>query len=82
MYITSSKREALTQKLFDKMIDLRKEGEQRIKVYEVAFQDAIEEVFPYECWWNVTGCQIFMHLMEHKDPEATAIEILKQLKED
>ena len=82
MYITSSKREALTQKLFDKMIELRKEGETHIKKYEIAFQDAIEEVFPGESWWNVTECQIFMHLMEHKDPTATVIEILKQLKED
>lgn len=82
MYITSDKREKLAQGLFDKMIELKKAGEKSIKKYEIAFQDVIEEVFPNECWWDVTSCEIFTHLMEHKDPEATAIEILKQLKED
>lgn len=82
MYITSSKRSALAQKLFDKMIELKRGGERHIKKYEIAFQEVIVDVFPDECWWNVTGCQIFMHLMEHRDPEATVIEILKQLEED
>lgn len=82
MFITSDKREKLAQKLFDKMIELKKAKERNIKTYEVAFQDVIEEVFPDECWWEVTNCEIFMHLMEHKDPEKTVIEILKQLKED
>jgi hypothetical protein len=82
MYITSDKREKLAQGLFDKMIELKKAGEKSIKKYEIAFQDVIEEVFPDECWWDVTSCEIFTHLMEHKDPEATVIEILKQLKED
>ena len=82
MYITSDQHTKLAQKLFDKMIELKKEGEKSIKKYEVAFQDVIEEVFPDECWWEVTDCNIFMHLMEHKDPEATVIEILKKLKED
>lgn len=82
MFITSEKRTELAQKLFDKMIELRKAGERNIKTYEVTFQDVINEVFPDECWWEVTGCEIFMHLMEHKDPEATVIAILKGLKED
>jgi hypothetical protein len=81
MFITSDKREKLAQKLFDKMIELKKEKERNIKTYEVAFQDVIEEVFPDECWWDVTSCEIFMHLMEHKDPEATVIAILQGLKE-
>ena len=82
MYINSTQREQLAQKLFDKMIEMRKDGEKSIKAYEIAFQDVIEEVFPDECWWEVTGCEIFQHLMEHKDPEATVIAILKELKED
>lgn len=82
MYITSEQHTKLAQKLFDKMIELKRAKERHIKKYEIAFQKVIGEVFPNECWWNVTGCQIFMHLMEHKDPEATVIEILKQLKED
>ena len=82
MYINSTQREQLAQKLFDKMIKMRKGGEKNIKSYEIAFQDVIEEVFPGECWWDVTGCEIFQHLMEYKDPEATVIAILKELKED
>lgn len=82
MYITSDKRTELTQKLFDKMIELKNEGKKNIKTYEVAFQDVIKEIFPDECWWEVTSCEIFMHLMEHKDPEATIIAILKGLRED
>ena len=82
MNITSTQRKQLAQKLFDKMIELRKKEVKNIKTYEIAFQDVIEEVFPDECWWDVTGCEIFQHLMEHKDPEATVIAILKELKED
>ena len=82
MKITSEQHTKLAQDLFDKMIELNKEGGKSIKAYEVAFQDVIEKVFPGELWWEVTECQIFWHLMEHKDPEKTIIAILKGLKED
>lgn len=82
MYITSEQRSKLAQDLFDKMIAMKNAGERNIKSYEVAFQDIIERVFPDECWWEITECQIFNHLMEHKDPEETIIAILKGLKED
>ena len=82
MSITNNQREKLSKGLFDKTIELRNTDEKNIKAYEIAFQDVIEEVFPDECWWNVTSCDIFMHLMEHKDPVATVIAILKGLKED
>jgi hypothetical protein len=82
MYITSDQHTKLAQGLFDKMIAMKKAGEKSIKAYEVAFQDIIERVFPDMCWWEVTECQIFNHLMEHKDPEKTIIAILKGLKED
>ena len=82
MNITSTQREQLAQKLFDKMIEMRKGGEKNIKSYEIAFQDVIEEVFPDECWWEVTGCEIFQHLIEFKNPEETIITILKELKGD
>ena len=81
MYITSEKHTELTQKLFDKMIELKKEGEKNIKMYEIAFQDVIEEVFPDKLWWEITKCEIFLHLMEYKDPEKTIIAILKGLME-
>ena len=82
MNINSTQREHLAQMLFDKMIELTKKEEKNIKSYEIAFQDVIEEVFPDECWWEVTDCEIFQHLMEFKNPEETIITILKELKED
>jgi hypothetical protein len=82
MFITSEQHTKLAQDLFDKMIAMRKVGEKSIKAYEVAFQDIIERVFPDMLWWEVTECQIFNHLMEHRDPEKTIIAILKGLKED
>ena len=82
MKITSEQRTKLAQDLFDKMMAMQKAGERNLKAYEVAFQDIIERVFPDELWWEVTECQIFWHLMEHRDPEKTIIAILKGLKED
>ncbi len=82
MYITSEKHTELTQKLFDKMIELKKEGERNIKMYESAFQEVIEEVFSDKLWWEVTKCEICTHLMEYKNPEATVIAILKGLMEE
>lgn len=82
MYITSEQHSKLAQGLFDKIIAMRKKGERSIKKYEVELQDVIESVFPDMAWWEVTSCQIFDHLMEHRDPEKTVIAILKGLKED
>ena len=82
MHITNKQKQKLAKNLRNKMIELYEGGEKRIKAYEVAFQDVIEEVFPGECWWEVTGCQIFMHLLEYRNPEATVFEIVKELKED
>ena len=82
MYITSSQHTQLARNLFDKMIELKKEGETHLEAYEVAFQDVIEKVFPEKCWWEITKCQIFDHLMEHQDCTATIIAILKGLKEN
>lgn len=81
MKITREQYTRLANNLFNKMIELKKDGETSIKIYEVAFQDVIEEVFPSECWWEVTECQIFWHLMEFQDPGATVQAILKGLKE-
>lgn len=81
MKITNEQKRQLGDKLLNTEIELREKGETNIKAYEIAFQDAIEEVFPDESWWNVTDCEIFMHLMEHRDPTATVVAILKGLKE-
>ena len=82
MKITNEHKRQLGDKLLNKVIELREKGETNIKAYEVAFQDVIEEVFPNECWWHVTDCEIFMHLFEHRDPNATVVAILKGLKEE
>lgn len=82
MYITSNQHTRLARGLFDKMIELTKGREKNVKVYEEAFQDVIENVFPDKCWWEITSCDIFDHLMEYKNPEKTVIKILKNLKED
>ena len=82
MKITREQHSKLANCLFDKMIELKKEGETSLKAYEVSFQDVIEEVFPEKCWWEVTECQIFWHLMEFQDPGETVQAILKGLKED
>ena len=82
MYITSAQHTKLAQGLFDKMMAMRKKGETNIKKYEIEFQGVIESVFPDMAWWDVTECEIFQHLLEHQDPVATIIAILKGLKED
>lgn len=75
------KRTAITDALFTKCNELLENGEVNIKTYEIAFQEVIEELYPNKLWWEVTSCEIFMHLLEHKDPQATVIEVLKTLKE-
>ena len=67
--------------LFEKCHEMQKNDVTDIKSYEIAFQDVIEKICPNHCWWEVTDCNIFMDLLEHKDPEKTVIEIIKQLKE-
>ena len=82
MYMTSARREKLVQNLMDKRIELRQNGERSLKVYEYAFQEVIENTCRGKLWWEVTNCQIFNHLLEHKKPTETVIEIVKQIKED
>lgn len=82
MYMTSDRREKLTQNLMDKRIELRQKGEKTIKAYEVAFQEVIESTCRGKLWHEVTNCKIFDHLLEHKKPTETVIEIVKQIKEE
>lgn len=67
--------------LFEKCHEMQNDGILDIKKYEIEFQNIIEAIFPNDCWWEVTECDIFTHLLEYKDPEKTVIEIIKQLKE-
>lgn len=71
----------LADALFEKCNELLENGEVNIKAYEIAFQGVIEEVYPDKPWWEVTNCEIFMHLLEYRDPQLTVSEILKTLKE-
>jgi hypothetical protein len=82
MQITGEQRTKLAHNLFEELRRLQREDETFIKKYEIAFQGVIEDVFLDKRWWDVTECEIFMHLIEHKDPEKTIIAILKGLKED
>lgn len=68
--------------LSEKCNELMTSGVTNLKEYEVAFQDVIEQMYPGKCWWEVTDCQIFLHLFERKDPRDTIMEILAQLKEE
>lgn len=72
----------LADALFKKCNKLLNDGEQNVKVYEIAFQEVIEKFYPNKPWWEVTTCEIFMHLLVYKDPQLTIVEILKGLKED
>lgn len=74
-------KQKLADALFAKCNELLNDGVANIKAYEIAFQEVIEKLYPNKPWWEVTSCEIFMHLLEYKDPQATVIEILKTLKE-
>ena len=71
----------LTRELFTKCYELLNANERNIKAYEIAFQQIIEDVTG-DSWWEVTDCNIFMHLLEHKNPHKTVIEIINNLKEE
>jgi hypothetical protein len=74
-------KQQLTHALFTKCYELLDARERNIKAYEIAFQQVIEDVTG-DLWWEVTDCNIFMHLLEHKDPHKTVTEIINNLKEE
>lgn len=57
------------------------QGVTNIKEFEIAFQDVIEKAYPDKCWWQVTDCQIFMELLETRDPDKVIDSIIAQLKD-
>ena len=75
-------KQKLADALFTKCNELLDSGENKLKFYEIAFQEVIERLYPDKPWWEVTSCEIFMHLLEYRDPQATVIEILNTLKEN
>ena len=74
-------KQKLIRALYGKCYELLNEGILNIKAYEIAFQDTIE-IITGALWWEVTDCNIFMHLLEHKDPHKTVAEIINNLKEE
>lgn len=74
-------KQKLARVLYGKCYELLNEGILNIKAYEIAFQDTIE-IITGALWWEVTDCNIFMHLLEHKDPHKTVAEIINNLKEE
>lgn len=71
----------LTRELFTKCYELLNANERNIKAYEIAFQQIIEDVTG-DLWWEVTSCNIFIHLLEHNDPHKTVNAIINNLKEE
>lgn len=69
----------LADGLFNAIRSLRGKGVSDMKTYEKAFQDVLERIFPEKDWFEVTSVNIFWDLMNTKDPEQTAINILADI---
>jgi hypothetical protein len=80
--MTEDRRGQLAVELFDAYISLQRKEVKNAKVYCEEYARIIKKICPEKKLNQVTACNIFEHLATHKDPEATVIEILKQLKED
>lgn len=70
---------ALADALFNAVKTLKDKGVTELKEYEYALQAAIESQFPDTDWFDVTSVNIFWDLMNTKDPEQTAINILADI---
>jgi hypothetical protein len=82
-YMNADRRSNLACALFDRYIALRRKQEAvSLKTYEVEFVTVIEQVCSEKSWNQITKCDIHEHLKQHRNPEATIIEILKNLMED
>lgn len=68
--------------LSEKCNELMANGAINIKEYEIAFQNVIEQMYPGKSWWEITECQIFLHLFEYKDPRSTIIAILGGMRNE
>lgn len=77
--VNSNLNEIRTQ-LEDATMRLQYRGATNIKEYEIAFQEAIENVFPDKSWWEITDCNIFFTLFETRSPELTIEQIIAELK--
>ena len=69
----------LVNALNDAAIDLEVKGSTNIKDYEIAFQNAIENIVPDKSWWEVTSSNIFMDLFENRDVKGCIERIISNL---
>lgn len=81
-YMNSERRSKLACALFDRYIALRRQDVVALKTYEAEFKAVVEQVCSELPLNQVTKCNIHEHLKQHRNPEATIIEILKNLMED
>jgi hypothetical protein len=77
--VDSEEQKELKRVLFDTYFSLQNRYETNIKAYEVAFQNAIETLYPGKSWWEVTECNIFMDLFETRDPWKTIMNIADKI---
>lgn len=80
--IEPSQIDELRVALDDAAFELSMRQVTNLKAYEIAFQEAIEKLYPDNAWWEITDCNIFMDLFEHRDIDHTINEIINQLKID
>lgn len=59
---------------------LKDKGETDIKAYEVAYQEAIEKIYPENSWWEVIDSNIFWDLFENQNPRTTIDNIISSVK--
>lgn len=59
---------------------LKDKGETDIKAYEVAYQEAIENIYPENSWWEVIDLNIFWDLFENQNPRTTIDNIISSVK--
>ena len=59
---------------------LKDKGETDIKAYEVAYQEAIENIYPENSWWEVIDLNIFWDLFENQNPRTTIDNIISSIK--
>lgn len=77
--VSDEEKDALRRALIHKYFTLQNKYETNIKAYEIAFQEAIEDLYPDKSWWEITGCNIFMDLFETRDPWITIDNIINQM---
>lgn len=77
--VDTEEQKELKRALIHAYFTLQNKYETNIKAYEIAFQEAIEGLYPDKSWWEVTDCNIFMDLFETRDPWKTIMNIADKM---